>query len=275
MQEVSFPSSAKFALTNVGQTVTCLVLPFPPLLLYVQVCHGHPYYGTEIEVAAMLFASRQGIPVPQVYFFDSSAKNGYGIEFTIQEFFQGETFDTNQALMSEAVECWHRLWNSSNFTQSGSLYWHWNSQPFFVVPMVDQEFFAPCVEKVSHELPQFGPSSDWPTYVEVLFNTRRQRDWTKCHQGSQIMSSLPGCPVDANRFLVRFAEIEAMAGSVSALIFKSRMIHWDMHELNVLVKSDGEKIAAVINWDAVVMEPAGLCRSIGLACVLGHMSSWE
>ncbi|KAK0667950.1 hypothetical protein QBC41DRAFT_357033 [Cercophora samala] len=223
----------------------------------------------------MLFASRQGIPVPQVYFFDSSAKNDYGIEFTIQEFVQGEGLDTNQALIPEAVECWHRLWNSSNFTQSGSLYCHWNRQTFFVGPMVDHELFAPRLEKVGHELPQFGPFTSWKGYVEALFNAKWQRDWTKFYQGSQIISSLPDCPVTASTFLARFTGIQAMTRSASSLVFKPRMVHWDMHERNILVQPDGRQIAAVIDWDAVVIEPAGLCRSIGPACVLDYMSSWE
>ncbi|KAK4202083.1 hypothetical protein QBC40DRAFT_305338 [Triangularia verruculosa] len=203
----------------------------------------------------MLFASRQGVPVPQLV--------------------HGEGLDTNPSLVPEAVECWHRLWNSCDFIQSGSLYCEWNSQNFFVGPMVDHEFFAPRLGQVTHELPQFGPFPTWVSYVQALFNVRRQRDWAQCHQGLQILSSLPDCSVDVDKFLTRLSEIQVMTRSASSLVFKPRMIHWDMHERNVLVQLDGKRIAAVIDWDAVIIEPAGLCRSISPSCVLDHMSSWE
>ncbi|KAK4173782.1 hypothetical protein QBC36DRAFT_313577 [Triangularia setosa] len=141
-----------------------------------------PYYGTESEVVAMLFASRQGVSVPRVYFFGSSTKNGYDIEFIIQEFSQGKGLDTNHSLIPEAVGCWYQLWNSSNFIQSGTLYYKGNSKTFFFDPMVDQEFFASRLDKLSDELPEFGSFPTWTSYVEALLHVRRQRDWTKCHQ---------------------------------------------------------------------------------------------
>lgn len=84
-----------------------------------------------------------------------------------------------------------------------------------------------------------------------------------------------GCLVDVNRFLVRFVEIEVMVGFVFVLIFKLRMIYWDMYECNVLDKFDGEKFVVVINWDVVVIEFVGLCCFIGFVCVFDYMLFWE
>ncbi|KAK0747214.1 hypothetical protein B0T21DRAFT_405863 [Apiosordaria backusii] len=81
----SAPNKLTLFLRTTGpKTVACPGLPSIASMVIMRVSlPWAPYYGTESEVASMLFASRQGVPVPEVYFFDSSAKNDCGIEFTI------------------------------------------------------------------------------------------------------------------------------------------------------------------------------------------------
>lgn len=66
-----------------------------------------------------------------------------------------------------------------------------------------------------------------------------------------------------------------MPDATPALTFKPRLVHWDMHGGNILVKTDGSAIAALIDWDAVVIEPSGLCRSIMPACALDFQPDWD
>ncbi|KAK4457603.1 hypothetical protein QBC42DRAFT_188144 [Cladorrhinum samala] len=230
----------------------------------------------------MAYLGSRGVPAPKVYFFDSSARNSLGIEFTIQEYIQKSATLTSvlnvinshavsKLYILEAVKLQQTIWNAGgDFDQSGSLYCDWDSETkdYFVGPMVDPEFFAPLLEGSRF---QYGPFGSWRDVVGAFISTREGRDWDACEDADGIRSRLPPCEVTGEQLRAKIREIDAMPDATPDLTFKPRLVHWDMHGENILVRvTDGAdiEIAALIDWDAVVIEPAGICRSIMPACAL-------
>lgn len=137
-----------------------------PLLILLRVnLPWAPYYSTKSEVATMVYLRSRGVPAPKVYFFESSAKNPLGVEFTLQELIQPSTsLDSAlsnsspavaKSLVLEAVKLQDAIWNAGDFAQSGSLYCNWETKDYFVGPMIDPEFFAPLLET------EYGPFNSW------------------------------------------------------------------------------------------------------------------
>ncbi|KAM0284869.1 hypothetical protein ACHAQH_001790 [Verticillium albo-atrum] len=120
-----------------------------------------PFWKTESEVATMAFlTAKTFVPVPRVYFFDSSANNELGLEWMIMELIGGHTFadwiddwaDNEELSQLELTDeqMRHVGYETNSFLLSlrakqfdkiGSLYCNWESGEFFIGPMVNLDYF--------------------------------------------------------------------------------------------------------------------------------------
>lgn len=113
-----------------------------------------PFYQTESEVSTMWWlASKVGVPVPQVFYFDSSAKNATNLEWILMEYIEGDTLQDlterrtstfpNDRKMAIGAEISQHLQNIRRFRfdKIGSLYCDWATGEFHVGPLVDFAYF--------------------------------------------------------------------------------------------------------------------------------------
>ncbi|KAL2760966.1 hypothetical protein ACRALDRAFT_1059315 [Sodiomyces alcalophilus JCM 7366] len=113
-----------------------------------------PFYQTESEVSTMWWlASKVGVPVPQVFYFDSTAKNVTKLEWILMEYIEGDTLEdltdrtkptiSNDKKMAVGAEISHHLQKvrGFRFNKIGSLYCDWDRGDFHVGPLVDFEYF--------------------------------------------------------------------------------------------------------------------------------------
>ncbi|ROT42031.1 hypothetical protein SODALDRAFT_374409 [Sodiomyces alkalinus F11] len=113
-----------------------------------------PFYQTESEVSTMWWlASKGGVPVPQVFYFDSTAKNATNLEWTLMEYVEGDTLrdltekmnpplanDKKMAIGAEISQHLEHV-RDLRFDKIGSLYCDWDTGDFHVGPLVDFEYF--------------------------------------------------------------------------------------------------------------------------------------
>lgn len=103
-----------------------------------------PKVKLESDVATMTFARREaGLPVPRVFWYDSSAENPWQLEWAVLEYVDGKVFQDADSLWNNptcatmkkvaeliAGHC-NRLTTCRNFDKIGSLYfndWEWNTR---------------------------------------------------------------------------------------------------------------------------------------------------
>ncbi|KAK4164106.1 hypothetical protein QBC43DRAFT_211574 [Cladorrhinum sp. PSN259] len=232
---------------------------------------------------------KAGVPTPEVYFFDSSGNNPLGWEFTIMEMVQDavrlcDAPDMDEYSDEVIMAPWKKIWDLDFGSKSGSLYCRWDSpcEPchYFVGPMVHVDFFAPGRDD-NMSLVRAGPFDTWEEYARALIDARSDRDWTAVRAvsfgfGGMDVDALP--PVgknDPDAMDVDDADLREAMQQVSAMLddfatagltFKPRMTHHDMHGGNILVydrrTTYSAGIAAIIDWEAVKIEPAGLIERL-------------
>ena len=145
------------------------LLPCPDLpqevLLHLSVPID-PYFKTESEVATAHFARTQGLPVPEIYMYDSSARNCLGLEWQIVQkmtscYNLGEFKDAVDRSLGpqqtgeriyESSQPWGdfgmrlsesvRALRSRAFDKIGSLYWDHEACDFVVGPVSSRFFVA-------------------------------------------------------------------------------------------------------------------------------------
>ncbi|KAK3358404.1 hypothetical protein B0T24DRAFT_685481 [Lasiosphaeria ovina] len=251
----------------------CMQLP-SELLLRVTVPWA-PYYGVENEVATTLYVSKLEIPVPKIYFFDSSGSNPLGLDLILLERipgttaedllqklqnpqgpYRGKNFDANEVergLASEAVGYLSEdLWDASKtFTHFGSLYRDWgHAKNFFVGPLIDHLLFAPTVGGICIDR---GPYPDWLSMFEGAFEYRMGLDWDKIRAAApHDHHGQPKAAADGRKTGAKPAETEkriralylrtqkelaalAAGNDGEAAALKPRMTHGDCHGGNVIV----------------------------------------
>jgi len=242
-------------------------------------CAWAPYYGTESEVATMTYVSRKGgVSVPEVYFFDSSAANPFGYEFTIMQLVQdAETVDESRYRDSKDMEDrvmveFRKLWGLE-FGDSGSIYCDWATGDFFMGPMVLLAFFCPSTRGFTTAGSAIGPFATWEQYARALLDARESLDPTAIRTVGSLSSKDLVTAAAGNNIVSDHlrAEIDMVSGLVArddssepGLPFKPRLVHHDMHMGNILVRKTLRQcmIAAVIDWEGVVVRPAGLIENV-------------
>ncbi|KAK3994285.1 hypothetical protein QBC44DRAFT_357451 [Cladorrhinum sp. PSN332] len=257
----------------------------PQDVLFRVPCTWAPFYGTESEVATMTYvAQKAGILTPEIYFFDSSAANPLGWEFTVMQLLDDaqpmcDSPNRDRFTDDQIMAQWRKLWNL-DFAQSGSLYCNWDTdKSFFVGPMVHVEFFGPS-RRPDMKLVNVGPFKTWEEYALALIDARSDRNWSAVRAASHgagpmdvdvdMDASAAGdaasafMGVDGPGLRAAVQEVSLMMDDFSGeagLAFKPRMTHHDMHRGNILVrKGDFVTVAAIIDWEGVRIEPAGLIQ---------------
>lgn len=232
-------------------------------------CAWAPYYGTESEVATMAYVASKGVVVPEVYFFDSSGANPFGYEFTVIQLMQGVESLANsphqgdEYMEDRVMVQFRKLWNLE-FDKSGSLYCDWGDGEFFVGPMVHHWFFCPSTRGFETTGDAIGPFATWEHYAHALLDARESLD----HKAIKTISSSRPLKMDAAGTGPDLrAEIDWVSKMIDdhdepGLTFKPRLVHHDMHMGNILVWEDSTPIAAIIDWEGAIIQPAGLIENI-------------
>ncbi|CRK29210.1 hypothetical protein BN1708_004887, partial [Verticillium longisporum] len=145
-----------------------------------------PYWKTESEVATMAWlAAKTFVPVPRVYFFDSSANNDLGLEWVIMELIEGYTFanwiddwadedgidqltltDDQMRLIGYQSNSYLLSLRARQFDKIGSLYCNWGTGEFYIGPMVHLDYFHG--DRLQYEGLQRGPFSNISEYFKSL-----------------------------------------------------------------------------------------------------------
>ncbi|KAH6693806.1 hypothetical protein F5X68DRAFT_187584 [Plectosphaerella plurivora] len=139
-----------------------------------------PHAKLESEVATMTFARVEaGLPVPAVYWYDSSAQNKWKVEWSIMEFAEGTeyrnaavlldnpTCDTNKRLVEAIAEHCERLGDCRTFDQIGSLYFAEHGRN--TTGIMGREGYV--VGPSTHHLFWFGPRAYYKDLPRGPFNT--------------------------------------------------------------------------------------------------------
>ena len=107
-----------------------------------------PSYKTESEVAVTEFVRHfTSIPVPEIYFYDSSANNPIGLEWMLMEKAEGTTLyhawatpdDRQRYKITERIAAWQSELASIQSSLIGSLYLRWTPTrlEFYIGPLVN------------------------------------------------------------------------------------------------------------------------------------------
>ncbi|CRK21603.1 hypothetical protein BN1723_002734 [Verticillium longisporum] len=130
-------------------------------------------------------AAKTFVPVPRVYFFDSSANNDLGLEWVIMELIEGYTFanwiddwadedgidqltltDDQMRLIGYQSNSYLLSLRARQFDKIGSLYCNWGTGEFYIGPMVHLDYFHG--DRLQYEGLQRGPFSNISEYFKSL-----------------------------------------------------------------------------------------------------------
>jgi hypothetical protein len=271
-----------------------------------------PYYKVESEVATLQFLQFEtGVPVPDVYAFDSSMNNRIGVEWILMQHMPGTPYDTrmhdldghtNEQILHHISE-WRAQIAKKSWNHIGSLYSDWEylspgskAAPNFYIGRAVYDKMV--IEAVFLNASDRGPYATMRSYFSAYLDAKtkemeklveeevaeeakakRARDRKREKSGSGDESS------DSEDYEITMLErVQAdldVCQNLNRVVKQSAMLshepltthlyHHDLHAGNILI-GDDNLISGILDWEMIVSLPPVLHKQYKFVGAIENVS---